>query len=67
MATSAAPRRWVVRVVLLGVATISGVTAAAIGALRGEAANIQTEITRLLDQMNSSIRQADEFIKTLPQ
>jgi F0F1-type ATP synthase membrane subunit b/b' len=40
--------------------------AAAIGALRGEAANIQTEITRLLDQMNSSIRQADEFIKTLP-
>ncbi len=41
--------------------------AAAIGALRGEAANIQTEITRLLDQMNSSIRQADEFIKTLPQ
>jgi chromosome segregation ATPase len=41
--------------------------AAAIGALRGEAANIQTEITRLLDQMNSSIRQADEFIKSLPQ
>ena len=41
--------------------------AAAIGALRGEAANIQAEITRLLDQMNSSIRQADEFIKTLPQ
>ncbi|MBN9690838.1 MAG: DUF2959 domain-containing protein [Verrucomicrobia bacterium] len=40
--------------------------AAAIGALRGEAANIQTEITRLLDQMNNSIRQADEFIKTLP-
>lgn len=33
MATSAAPRRWVVRAVLLGVATISGVTAAAIGAL----------------------------------
>jgi len=41
--------------------------AAAIGSLRGEAANIQTEITRLLDQMNNSIKQADEFIKTLPQ
>ena len=33
MATSAAPRRWVVRAVLLSVAMISGVTAAVIGAL----------------------------------
>ena len=33
MATSAAPRRWVVRAVLLGVALLAGVTAAAIGAL----------------------------------
>ena len=41
--------------------------AAAIGSLRGEATNIQAEITRLLDQMNGSIRQADEFIKTLPE
>lgn len=40
--------------------------AAAIGALRGEATNIQNDITRLLEQMNNSIRQADEFIKTLP-
>lgn len=40
--------------------------AAAIGALRGEAASIQTEISRLIDQMNGSIKQADEFIKTLP-
>jgi len=41
--------------------------AAAIGALRGEATRIETDITRLIDQMNSSIQQADEFIKTLPQ
>lgn len=33
MATSVAPRRWMVRAVLLGVAMISGVTAAVIGAL----------------------------------
>lgn len=33
MATSASPRRGTVRAVLLGVATIAGVTAAAIGAL----------------------------------
>lgn len=41
--------------------------AAAIGSLRGEATSIQSEITRLIDQMNGSIQQADEFIKTLPQ
>ncbi|MFO1459528.1 MAG: DUF2959 family protein [Verrucomicrobiota bacterium] len=41
--------------------------AAAIGSLRGEASSIQAEITRLIDQMNGSIHQADEFIKTLPQ
>lgn len=41
--------------------------AAAIGSLRGEATSIQAEITRLIDQMNGSIHQADEFIKTLPQ
>lgn len=41
--------------------------AAAIGSLRGEAASIQADIARLIDQMNSSVRQADEFIKTLPQ
>lgn len=41
--------------------------AAAIGSLRGEATSIQAEITRLIDQMNGSIQQADEFIKTLPQ
>ncbi len=40
--------------------------AAAIGALRGEAGNIQNDITQLLEQMNHSIRQADEFIKALP-
>jgi len=41
--------------------------AAAIGSLRGEATSIQNEITRLIDQMNGSIRQADEFIKSLPE
>ncbi|MEN9676109.1 MAG: hypothetical protein RIS76_2005 [Verrucomicrobiota bacterium] len=41
--------------------------AAAIGSLRGEAASIQADITRLIDQMNGSIRQADDFIKTLPE
>lgn len=41
--------------------------AAAIGALRGEASSIQLDITRLIDQMNGSIQQADAFIKTLPE
>ncbi|MCW5558719.1 MAG: DUF2959 domain-containing protein [Verrucomicrobiae bacterium] len=41
--------------------------AAAIGSLRGEATSIQNEITRLIDQMNGSIQQADEFIKSLPE
>ena len=40
--------------------------AQAIASLKGEATNIQTEISRLLQQMNTSIAQADEFIKTLP-
>ncbi len=40
--------------------------AAAIGALRGEATRIETDISRLIDQMNTSVRQADEFIQTLP-
>lgn len=39
--------------------------AAAIGSLRGEATSIQNDISRLIGQMNSSIAQADEFIKTL--
>ena len=40
--------------------------AQAIASLKGEATNIQTEISRLLQQMNTSIAQADEFIKTMP-
>lgn len=40
--------------------------AAAIASLKGEATNIQAEIGRLIQQMNASIAQADEFIKTLP-
>jgi chromosome segregation ATPase len=39
--------------------------AQAISSLKGEATSIQTEISRLLTEMNSSIAKADEFIKTL--
>jgi len=41
--------------------------AQAIASLKGEAASIQTEISRLLKDMNASIAKADEFIKTLDQ
>jgi hypothetical protein len=39
--------------------------AQAIASLKGEAANIQDEIARLIKDMNASIAQADEFIKTI--
>lgn len=39
--------------------------AQAIASLKGEAASIQTDITRLIAEMNKSITQADEFVKTL--
>ena len=39
--------------------------AAAIGSLQGTADNIQSNIRRLLDQMNRSINEADLFIQTL--
>lgn len=39
--------------------------AAAIAALRGEATNIQTEISKLIADMNASIAKADEFIQTM--
>jgi hypothetical protein len=39
--------------------------AAAIASLKGETINIQTEITRLLQDMNAAISQADSFISTL--
>ncbi len=39
--------------------------AQAIASLKGEATNIQGEISKLISQMNSSIAKADEFIKTL--
>lgn len=39
--------------------------AQAIGALKGEAVKIETEISRLLADMSASIAQADAFIKTL--
>lgn len=37
--------------------------AQAIASLQGESANIQTEISRLIDQMNQSIARADAFVK----
>jgi hypothetical protein len=40
--------------------------AQAIASLKGEATNIQSEISNLLAQMNASIAQADNFIKALP-
>ena len=39
--------------------------AQAIASLKGEAASIQTEIGKLLEQMNKSIARADEFVKTM--
>jgi len=39
--------------------------AAAIASLKGETINIQLEITRLLQDMNAAISQADSFIGTL--
>ena len=39
--------------------------AAAIASLRGEATNIQAEISNLIADMNTSIAKADEFIKTI--
>ena len=39
--------------------------AQAIASLKGEAMNIQAEITKLIAQMNQSIAKADEFVKTL--
>jgi ElaB/YqjD/DUF883 family membrane-anchored ribosome-binding protein len=40
--------------------------AQAIASLKGEATNIQTEISRLIEEMNKSIARADEFIKSMP-
>ena len=37
--------------------------AQAIGALQGEAAKIQIDITKLIEEMNEAIRRADEFLK----
>ncbi len=39
--------------------------AAAIGSLRGESSRIETQIQTLISEMNSSIAEADAFIKTL--
>ena len=39
--------------------------AQAIAALKGEALNIQSEISRLLEDMNTSIARADEFVQGL--
>ena len=39
--------------------------AQAVASLKGEAASIQNEISKLIEQMNSSIARANDFIKTL--
>lgn len=39
--------------------------AQAVASLKGEAVNIQTEIDRLIGEMNTSIARADAFVKTL--
>ena len=39
--------------------------AQAIASLKGEAASIQTDISKLIAQMNTAIARADEFIKTV--
>jgi DNA repair exonuclease SbcCD ATPase subunit len=40
--------------------------AQALASLRGEAQNIQTDISRLLAEMNAAIARADEFIQAMP-
>lgn len=40
--------------------------AQAIASLKGEAASIQTEVSRLIEQMNKAISRADEFVKAMP-
>ena len=40
--------------------------AQAVASLRGESVKIQTDINRLLDDMNASIARADEFIRQMP-
>ncbi len=40
--------------------------AQAIASLKGEAASIQTEIAKLLEEMNTAIERSDEFIRALP-
>ena len=40
--------------------------AQAIASIKGEATNVQTEIGRLIMQMNASIAKADEFVKSMP-
>jgi len=44
----------------------NNLNAQAVASLKTEAASVQTEITRLIAQMNQSIARADEFVKTLP-
>jgi membrane-bound lytic murein transglycosylase B len=40
--------------------------AQAIASLKGEAVSIQNDIAKLIEDMNASIQQADEFIKQMP-
>ena len=41
--------------------------AEAIGAIRGEAVDIQNEISQLIREMNAAIAEADQFLRTLPE
>ncbi|HWI60080.1 MAG TPA: DUF2959 family protein, partial [Bacillota bacterium] len=40
--------------------------AAAIASLKGESVDIQNEISKLLQDMNTAIAQADKFISAMP-
>ena len=40
--------------------------AQAIAPLKGESANIQVEISKLIAQMNQSIAKAEEFVRMMP-
>jgi ElaB/YqjD/DUF883 family membrane-anchored ribosome-binding protein len=41
--------------------------AQAIGSLRGEVVSIEGDVQRLIEEMNSAITRADEFIKAMPE
>jgi hypothetical protein len=40
--------------------------AQAVASLQGESIRIQADVTRLIEDMNASIAQADDFIRRMP-